>query len=194
MLSGTQSLELIGIFFLPFVQEDSASVTAALLGTNGTFPAWQTLTACALGMWTSDFIVYLLGRLGGLNLFRLRWIRMIVSPRQVERTSAWFESFGWPTLVFSRLVPGSRTALLFTSGLLHYPAKKFLLVSLCAALGWLIVVFALFAHLGLGATAILGLRWILSAVLLVAGGAAGISFLARRWRKPARDVPPLPDR
>jgi membrane protein DedA with SNARE-associated domain len=174
-------LELVGLFFLPYLQEDSATVTAALLALNGFFPAWQTFGVCALGMWTSDFLVYLLGRLGGLNLFRLRWIRLIVSPSQVNRASAWFDRFGWPALVFSRLVPGSRTALLFASGLLHYPARKFIFVSLAAAISWLLFAFAVFHRFGVGAMAILGFRWIFSLILFLSGGAAGIMFLVKKW-------------
>jgi hypothetical protein len=36
---------LIGLFFLAFVQEDSAVVSSALLGYNGVFPYWLTLVA-----------------------------------------------------------------------------------------------------------------------------------------------------
>jgi membrane-associated protein len=176
-------LELVGLFFLPYVQEDTAAITAALLALNRVFPAWQTLGVCALGMWTSDFLVYLLGRLGGLNLFRFHWVRMVVSRSQVERAAGWFNRFGWPALVFTRLVPGSRTALLFTSGLLHYPIRKFLFVSICAAVLWLAAVFALFFHFGISAAAMLGSRWIISLVLFALGGTAGIALLARRWSR-----------
>jgi membrane protein DedA with SNARE-associated domain len=40
---------LIGLFFLAFVQEDSAVVSGALLGSNGVFSYWQTFAACFLG-------------------------------------------------------------------------------------------------------------------------------------------------
>jgi membrane protein implicated in regulation of membrane protease activity len=51
---------LIGLFFLAFVQEDSAVVSGALLGFKGAFPYWQTFAACFLGMWVSDIGIYLM--------------------------------------------------------------------------------------------------------------------------------------
>jgi membrane protein DedA with SNARE-associated domain len=194
MLSGTQCLELLGIFFLTFVQEDSATVTGALLAYHSVFQYWQTLGACLLGMWVSDFLIYLLGRLGGLKLFKFRWMRRIIAERQVEKASRWFDRFGWTALVFSRAIPGSRTALLFSSGLLMYPARKFVFVSFFGALGWLTVIFALFAYLGLAATAIIGSRWIISLILLACGGTAAVLFARRRRFKEDRVQDPLAEK
>jgi membrane protein DedA with SNARE-associated domain len=172
--------ELIGLYFLTFIQEDTATISGGLLGLHGTFPYWQPLLALLLGMWTSDFIVHCLGRVGGLALFRFRWMRWIVSEQKIGAATEWFERFGWATLVFSRLVPGSRTALLFASGLLRYSRRKFLLVSFFGNLAWLVLVFSLFARFGLGALGFLGSRWILSLVLLVSGGGAAGYFAARK--------------
>ncbi len=173
-------LELTGIFFLTFIQEDSATLTSAILAYQGVFPYWQTLTACLLGMWTSDFLVYLIARLAGLKLFESRMAQRIVKPEQIKRASSWFNRFGWPTLVFSRLVPGSRTALLFASGLLRYDATKFLAVSFCAALAWLSLVFTLFATLGYSATAFIGSRWIVSLFLLTSGATFTALWASKR--------------
>jgi len=60
---------LIGLFFLAFVQEDSAVVSSALLGYNGIFPYWLTFAACFLGMWVSDIGIYLLMKLGGRHVW-----------------------------------------------------------------------------------------------------------------------------
>ena len=56
---------LIGLFFLAFVQEDSAVVSGALLGFKGAFPYWQTFAACFLGMWVSDIGIYFIVKFGG---------------------------------------------------------------------------------------------------------------------------------
>ena len=179
-------LELTGIFFLTFVQEDSATLTSAILAYQGVFPYWETLTACLLGMWTSDFLVYLIARLAGLKFFEALIAQKIFKPEQIKRASSWFTRFGWPTLVFSRLVPGSRTALLFASGLLRYDCMKFLAVSFCGALAWLSLVFTLFATFGYSATVFIGSRWVISLLVLTSGATFTALWASRRvspgWR------------
>ena len=62
---------LMGLFFLAFVQEDSAVVSSALLGYNGAFPYWLTFAACFLGMWVSDIGIYFIVKIGGKAAFRI---------------------------------------------------------------------------------------------------------------------------
>jgi hypothetical protein len=49
MLSHPNYTILIGLFFLAFVQEDSAVVSGALLGSTGVFLYWQTLPRVSSG-------------------------------------------------------------------------------------------------------------------------------------------------
>ncbi len=79
---------LIGLFFLAFVQEDSAVVSSALLGYNGIFPYWLTFAACFLGMWVSDIGIYLLMKLGGRRVLESRWAQRLL-PRD------WMVAFGF---------------------------------------------------------------------------------------------------
>jgi membrane protein DedA with SNARE-associated domain len=173
---------LIGLFFTVMLSEDSAIVSGALLGLNGVVPAWQAFLACFLGMWTSDFTIYLLVKSGGARALESRWGRALVSREKVDKASGWFARFGGFALVFSRLVLGTRTALLVVSGLMRYPTKRFLGVTMVGALGWLSIMFTLFSVFGPPFIAVFGLRWIIALVVFVSGGGATV-FMVFRKRK-----------
>jgi membrane protein DedA with SNARE-associated domain len=89
-------------------------------------------------------------------------------------------------VVFSRFVLGTRTALLVVSGLLKYPVQRFLTVTLAGAIGWLLLVYLLFAMLGNAATAVFGMRWVTALAMVLFGGAAS-GMIASRLRKDKSD-------
>jgi membrane protein DedA with SNARE-associated domain len=179
---------LIGLFFTVMLSEDSAIVSGALLGLNGVVPAWQAFLACFLGMWTSDFTIYLLVKSGGARALESRWGRALVSREKIDKASGWFARFGGFALVFSRLVLGTRTALLVVSGLMRYPTKRFLGVTMVGALGWLSIMFTLFSVFGPPFIAVFGLRWIIALVVFVSGGGATV-FMVFRKRKERATAP-----
>jgi membrane protein DedA with SNARE-associated domain len=174
---------LIGLFFLAFVQEDSAVVSGALLGSNGVFPYWQTFAACFLGMWVSDIGIYLIMKLGGRRVLESRWAQRFLPLHKIDRASRWFDRYGGFTLIFSRLVLGTRTALLIASGLLKYSTTKFLIVSSTGAIGWLLLVFSLFLFFGQPAMAVFGIRWIIALIALIGGSAAVLAARLRGNRR-----------
>jgi membrane protein DedA with SNARE-associated domain len=183
-MSGVEKhLILLGLFFVVAVNEDSAVVSGALLSYKHVFPAWEPFVACFLGMWISDFGVYAISRFGGRKFLDSRWMHRFVSPERVERASSVFEKWGGFATIFSRFVLGSRTALLVASGLLRYPANKFLAVTFIGAIGWLLLVYSLFDFSGVAATAVFGFRWITALAMMLFGG-VGAVFLAARRRRP----------
>lgn len=182
-MHGTAVLGILtGLFFTVMLSEDSAIVSGALLALNGVVPAWQAFLACFLGMWSSDFTIYLLVKTGGARALDSRWGRAFVSREKVYKASVWFARFGGFALIFSRLVLGTRTALLVVSGLMRYPTKRFLAVTMVGALGWLLIIFTLFSMFGPPFIAVFGLRWIIALVVFVSGGGATI-FMVFRKRK-----------
>ena len=132
----------------------------------------------------SDFALYAVSRFGGQRLLGSRWMRRLISPEKLQRASILFGRYGGFATVFSRLVLGTRTALLVASGLLKYPADKFLAVTFAGALGWLLLVYGLFDFFGLAATAVFGLRWIAALAMVVFGSTAAV-LVAARSRKHA---------
>jgi membrane protein DedA with SNARE-associated domain len=184
MTETEKELILLGLFFVVALNEDSAVVSGAILSYKHVFPVWQPFVACFLGMWTSDFAVYAASRFGGGRLLGSPWMRRFVSLERVQRASILFEKYGGFATVFSRFVLGTRTALLVASGLLKYPANKFLAVTFAGAVGWLLLVYSLFDVFGVAATAVFGFRWITALTIILFGGTA-TAFLAARSRKRA---------
>jgi membrane protein DedA with SNARE-associated domain len=184
-MSGSEKeLILLGLFFVVAVNEDSAVVSGAVLSYKHVFPAWEPFVACFLGMWISDFGVYAVSRFGGRRFLDSRWMQRILAPKRVQHASRVFEKWGGFATVFSRFVLGSRTALLVASGLLRYPANKFLAVTFVGAVGWLLLVYSLFDFFGVAATALFGFRWITALTMMLFGG-AGALFLGIRRRRVA---------
>ena len=174
---------LTGLFFTVMLSEDSAIVSGALLSLNGVIPAWQAFLACFLGMWSSDFAIYLLVKTGGSRALDSRWGRTLVSRKKVDLASGWFARFGGFALIFSRFVLGTRTALLVVSGLMRYPTKRFLAFTCVGALGWLLIIFSLFTVFGPAFVAIFGLRWIIALIALISGGGATVLMIFRGHRE-----------
>ena len=186
-MAGTEKeLILLGLFLIVAVNEDSAVVSGAILSYKHIFPAWQPFVACFLGIWMSDFAVYAVSRFGGHRLLGSRWMRRFVSLERVQRASILFGKYGGFATVFSRFALGTRTALLVASGLLKYPAHKFLAFTFAGAVGWLLLVYSLFDFFGVAATAVFGFRWITALTMIIFGGTA-TAFLAARSRKRAPD-------
>jgi membrane protein DedA with SNARE-associated domain len=184
---------LTGLFFTVMLSEDSAIVSGALLALNGVVPAWQAFLACFFGMWSSDLTIYLIVKTGGAKALESRWGRALVSQGKIDQASEWFTRFGGFALIFSRLVLGTRTALLVVSGLMKYPTKRFLVVTLVGALGWLLIVFTLFAIFGAPFVAVFGLRWIIALIALVSGGGATVFMIFRKRRQRLSRTPHAQD-
>jgi membrane protein DedA with SNARE-associated domain len=180
---------LTGLFFTVMLSEDSAIVSGALLALNGVVPAWQAFLACFLGMWSSDFTIYLLVKTAGAGALDSRWGRSLMSRGKVDSASRWFTKSGGFALIFSRLVLGTRTALLVVSGLMRYPMKRFLGVTMIGAFGWLLLIFTLFAVFGPPFLAVFGLRWIIALVALVSGGGTTAFMVFRKRRERAAPRP-----
>jgi membrane protein DedA with SNARE-associated domain len=174
---------LAGLFFTVMLSEDSAIVSGALLSLNGVLPSWQAFLACFLGMWSSDFTIYLLVKTGGARALDSRWGRALVSREKVDKASGWFARFGGLALIFSRLVLGTRTALLVVSGLMRYPTRSFLAVTMVGAFGWLLIIFTLFSVFGPPFIAVFGLRWIIALAVFVSGGGATVWMVFQKRNK-----------
>jgi hypothetical protein len=69
------------------------------------------------------------------------------------------------------------------SGLLKYPAHKFLAVIFAGAVDSLPLVYGLFDFFGLTATAVFGLRWITALAMILFGGTATVLLAAKSQKQ-----------
>jgi membrane-associated protein len=122
--------------FFPVVPSETAVITAGVLAASGRLDLAFVLGSAAAGAWLGDNISYFLGRRVGHPIRR----RFFDGERARARL-AWarrqLEVRGPPLIVLARFVPGGRTAVTFTAGLVHYPwVTRFLPWSLVAAVAW----------------------------------------------------------
>ena len=127
---------ITGLVLGTFVSEDAACLSGGLLASEGRLPLVAAIVACGAGIFLSDVAIILIGRAvagGGQS----RWLRLLSpSPAKIARARIWFERHGGWVVLFSRFVPGTRSATCFAAGLLRVPMKKFSLIFLAASAIW----------------------------------------------------------
>ena len=83
---------------------------------------------CATSIVSFDLVPYLLGRVFGARLLRIRWLRVIVTRRRLADFDRWFRKRGDLVIFFARFLAGIRTIAFFTAGVMKMPAQRFLLL------------------------------------------------------------------
>lgn len=83
---------------------------------------------CATSIVSFDLAPYLLGRVFGARLLRIRWMRVIVTRRRLADFDRWFRKRGDLVIFFARFLAGIRTIAFFTAGVMKMPARRFLLL------------------------------------------------------------------
>lgn len=133
-----------GIFFLTFLSEDSATLSAALLASLGKLPWLSAFVACFTGIWLGDLGLYTLARKFGRPALK-HWRSAL---NKLDQNEAWFSRQGWFALVICRFVPGTRLPTFLAAGLLRMPAGRFALVTGCLAFLWATLIFAIVHQFG----------------------------------------------
>jgi membrane protein DedA with SNARE-associated domain len=168
----------------PVLPSETAIITLGVTTAGSTDPRIALLVACAaIGAFLGDNLCYLLGRRFGPAVER----RFFAGPKGV-RTREWAERsldrYGPQLIIVCRFIPGGRTAVTLTCGLVEYQRRRFVAATAVAAVIW-----ALYAFLigRLGGRAFEHNIW---AGLAVAFGASialsGVIELIRRLRGRSR--------
>jgi len=151
---------------LPVLPSETVIIALGVATAGSTDPRIALLVGCAaLGAFAGDNLGYLLGRRFGPFVER----RFFSSEKGTQRR-AWaersLERFGIPVIIVCRFIPGGRTAITLSCGLIEYNHRKFMVATGIAAVIW--ALYAFFAG-RLGGQAFEGKPW---AGFLVAFGAA----------------------
>lgn len=120
-------------------------VAASTLETTGTLKIYLFIF---VGAYTSDWMVYFIGRLLGPRLWRIGWFRRTVKPHRLKQMEQYYERFGRLTLLIGRFIPfGVRNCLFMSAGMARMPLLKFGIadavacVASTSALFWLAYLF-----------------------------------------------------
>lgn len=88
---------------------------------------YYMLPLCIFGVVLCDTILYYVGRKWGRWLIGLSWVqRRVLKPERVEQIEENFQKYGIRILLIARLLPGIRTPVFITAGIVRLPFRKFL--------------------------------------------------------------------
>lgn len=125
----------------PVLPSETAVIALGVATARSTDPRIALLVACAAaGAFLGDNLCYLLGHRFGPAVQR----RFFATPKGM-RARAWAERslgrFGMQLIIVCRFIPGGRTAVTLTCGLIGYPRRRFITATAVAAVIWALYAF-----------------------------------------------------
>lgn len=125
----------------PVLPSETAVIALGVTTAGSADPRIALLVACAAaGAFLGDNLCYLLGRRFGPAVQR----RFFDTPKGA-RTRAWAERsldrYGTQLIIVCRFIPGGRTAVTLTCGLVGYPRRRFVPATAVAAVIWALYAF-----------------------------------------------------
>ena len=88
---------------------------------------WILLPLCILGVVISDGLLYLVGRTFGLRVLTFPFMAGLLPRERLERIQKNFQKHGVLILLFARILPGIRSPIFLTAGIMKLSWKRFLL-------------------------------------------------------------------
>jgi membrane protein DedA with SNARE-associated domain len=88
---------------------------------------WIMLPVCIVGVVLSDGLLYGMGRFFGPRLLQHRFMARLVPPDKRAKIERNFHRYGVKILLFARLLPGIRSPIFITAGIMRLPFRSFLL-------------------------------------------------------------------
>ena len=142
--------------FFPPIPSESAVIALAVaaLAPGGPNLILIILVAAA-GAWCGDQIAYQIGRMIGTE--RVRFLQSARGKRMVAKARVTLLHRGAAFILAARYIPVGRVAVNMTAGALHYPRRRFMAVTVIAAIMWAIYQSAI---------GIVAARWLADSVLL----------------------------
>jgi len=162
----------------PVLPSETAVIALGVATAGSTDPRIALLVACAAaGAFLGDNLSYLIGRRFG------PWAeRRFFATDKGARSRAWAERslrrFGMQLIIVCRFIPGGRTAVTLTCGLIGYPRRRFVTATAIAAVIWALYAFFIGR---LGGKAFEDKPW--AAFLAAFGGTVVISVLIEAARR-----------
>ena len=86
------------------------------------------MAVCATAILVGDLVPFVLGRVFGARLLRLRWMRYLVTKQRLASFDRWFRRRGDLVILIARFLAGLRVVAFFTAGIMKMPWRRFLLL------------------------------------------------------------------
>ena len=162
--SDNQLLVMLAITIGTLILEDAATVTAALLASEGVLPHGAALLSLYVGILVGDLGLYAIGAAAARWPSARRW----VSEHRIMRGREFLEGSLFVTLFGARCIPGMRLPTYTAAGFVGIPFPRFALYAGGLAAGWSTGLYTLIAILGETVLNELGpWRWGVAALVIV---------------------------
>ena len=142
-----QSTGYLGVFL--FMAAESALIPipseiimpfSGLLVYQGKFSFWLVVTTGALGNLVGSLAAYWLGYWGQDHLVRKliqKWGKwLLISLDDYEMATKWFQRFGSPIVLVSRVLPVVRTFISLPAGIIRFPLLRFCILTFVGSFLW----------------------------------------------------------
>jgi membrane protein DedA with SNARE-associated domain len=163
---------------LPVLPSETIVITLGVATAGSADPRIALLVACAAaGAFLGDNLCYLLGSRFG------PWIeRRFFQSEKGAKQRAWavqsLERYGIPLIIACRFIPGGRTAVMLSCGIIRYDRRRFIIATAIAGVIWACYAFFIGR---LGGKAFEDKPW--AGLLLAFGGTLAISGLVELVRR-----------
>jgi len=121
---------------LPVIPSETAVITLGVATAGSADPRIVLLVLCsAFGAFLGDNLCYLLGRRFSPWIER-RFFRGEKGERRRDWAERSLERYGMPLIIVCRFIPGGRTAVMLSCGIVRYDRRRFVIATAAAGLIW----------------------------------------------------------
>lgn len=125
---------ITGVGIIPFIPEEVAVAGLGIwIHKNPDailLICWLVCVAAVLG---TDLFLYAIGLIGGPVLMNKPWVQKLLKPERVQNFAHKFQERGIWFMLTARLIPGWRSAVFITAGVIKYPIGRFCLADAISA-------------------------------------------------------------
>lgn len=130
-------LVIVAETVFPPIPSEAVLPAAGYLAATGEVGFWSTLVVATAGSVVGALVLYGVGRLVGIDRTARAADRVpLMSSRDVERASNWFERWQQPAIFFGRLIPGVRSLVSLPAGAQHMPLAPFIALTAAGSAIW----------------------------------------------------------
>ena len=163
---------------LPVLPSETIIITLGVVTAGSADPRIALLVACAAaGAFLGDNLCYLLGSRFGPWIER-RFFQSEKGAKQRDWAVRSLERYGIPLIIACRFIPGGRTAVMLSCGIVRYDRRRFIIATAIAGVIWACYAFFIGR---LGGKAFEDKPW--AGLLLAFGGTLAISGLVELVRR-----------
>ena len=120
---------------VPVVPSETLVITAGVVAAAGHLSLPLIIPAAAVGAFLGDNSAYLIGRRFGRRA-RDRFFSGEKARKRIDWAQRQLSLRGGELIVVGRFIPGGRTAVTLSAGMLRFPWLRFALFDAAAAIGW----------------------------------------------------------